>query len=79
LTGAIGAFKQGRIAGRSHEAQQFRASSLNLVIAAIAYWNSTHIAMPSPIRAPGEMVSDDLHAHTSPMGWGHIACSGDFL
>jgi hypothetical protein len=26
------------------EAQQFRASGLNLVIAAIVYWNSTYIA-----------------------------------
>ena len=31
-------FKQGRIADRGQEAQQFRASGLNLVIAAIVYW-----------------------------------------
>ena len=37
-------FKQGRVADRGHEAQQFRASGLNLVIAAIVYWNSTYIA-----------------------------------
>src|SRR5260370_30483669 len=37
-------FKQGRIADRSAEAQQFRASGLNLVIAAIVFWNSTYIA-----------------------------------
>jgi len=24
-------------------------------------------------------VVDDLLAHTSPVGWGHIAFSGDFL
>jgi Tn3 transposase DDE domain len=41
--------KQGRIADRSAEAQQFRASGLNLVIAAIVFWNSTYIATPSPI------------------------------
>ena len=35
---------QGRIADRSAEAQQFRASGLNLVIAAIVFWNSTYIA-----------------------------------
>lgn len=34
LTGAICTFKQGRIADRTHEAQQFRASGLNLIIAA---------------------------------------------
>jgi Tn3 transposase DDE domain len=36
-------FKQGRVADRGHEARQFRASRLNLVIAAIVYWNSTYI------------------------------------
>ena len=44
LAQVICTFKQGRIADRSAEAQQFRASGLNLVIAAIVFWNATHIA-----------------------------------
>jgi TnpA family transposase len=44
LAQAVFTFKQGRVADRSHDAQQFRASGLNLVIAAIVYWNSTYIA-----------------------------------
>ncbi len=80
LTQAICTFKQGRIADRTHEAQQFRASGLNLVIAAIVYWNSTYIAdVVAHLRANGEPAPDDLLAHTSPVGWGHIAFSGDFL
>jgi len=80
LTQAICTFKQGRIADRTHEAQQFRASGLNLVIAAIVYWNSTYIAdAVAHLRAIGEPVPDELLAHTSPVGWGHIAFSGDFL
>jgi len=80
LTGAICTFKQGRIADRTHEAQQFRASGLNLVIAAIVYWNSTYIAdAVAHLRAIGEPAPDDLLVHTSPVGWGHIAFSGDFL
>ena len=80
LTQAICTFKQGRIANRTHEAQQFRASGLNLVIAAIVYWNSTYIAdVVAHLRANGEPAPDDLLAHTSPVGWGHIAFSGDFL
>ena len=80
LTGAICTFKQGRIADRTHEAQQFRASGLNLVIAAIVYWNSTYIAdAAAHLRAIGEPAPDDLLAHVSPVGWGHIAFSGDFL
>lgn len=44
LAQIICTFKQGRIADRSAEAQQFPASGLNLVIAAIVFWNSTYIA-----------------------------------
>lgn len=44
LAQVICTFKQGRIADRGQDAQQFRASGLNLVIAAIVYWNSTYMA-----------------------------------
>ena len=44
LAHVVCTFKQGRIADRGQEAQQFRASGLNLAIAAIVYWNSTYIA-----------------------------------
>ncbi len=80
LTQAICTFKQGRIADRTHEAQQFRASGLNLVIAAIVYWNSTYIAdAVVHLRAQGEIIPDELLAHVSPVGWNHIGFSGDFL
>jgi TnpA family transposase len=80
LTQAICTFKQGRIADRTHEAQQFRASGLNLVIAAIVYWNSTYFAdAVAHLRAQGEVIPDELLAHVSPVGWNHIGFSGDFL
>ena len=80
LTQAICTFRQGRIIDRSHEAQQYRASGLNLVIAAIVYWNSTYMAdAVVHLRSAGTAVPDDLMAHTSPVGWEHIAFSGDFL
>jgi Tn3 transposase DDE domain len=73
-------FKQGRVADRGHEAQQFRASGLNLVIAAIVYWNSTYIADAiAHLRAWGHAVPDALLAHTSPLTREHIGFSGDFL
>ncbi len=72
-------FKQGRIADRGQEAQQFRASGLNLVIAAIVYWNSTCLAdADQHFRDQGKAVPDSLLAHTSPLRWEHIAF-GDFL
>jgi hypothetical protein len=72
--------KQGRIADRSAEAQQFRASGLNLVIAAIVFWNSTYIADAiAHLRATEQSVPDAWLAHTSPLSWEHISFPGDFL
>jgi TnpA family transposase len=80
LAQVICTFKQGRIADRGQDAQQFRASGLNLVIAAIVYWNSTYLAdAVAHLRAEGEAVPDALLAHTSPLTWEHIGFSGDFL
>ena len=80
LAQAICTFRQGRIADRSHEAQQYRASGLNLVIAAIVYWNSTYMSdAVGHLRASGTPVPDNLLRHTSPVGWEHITFSGDFL
>jgi TnpA family transposase len=80
LAQVICTFKQGRIADRGQEAQQFRASGLNLVIAAIVYWNSTYIAdAVAHLRAQGQAVSAAMLAHTSPLTWEHIGFSGDFL
>lgn len=57
--GAICTSKQGRIADRTHEAQQFRASGLNLVITAIVYSNSTYIADAAAyLRSIGEHAPD---------------------
>ncbi|OAH48023.1 transposase [Sphingobium yanoikuyae] len=80
LTQAIYTFRQGRIIDRSHEAQQYRASGLNLVIAAIVYWNTIYMADGAQhLRSAAAPVPDDLLVHTSPVGWEHIAFSGDFL
>lgn len=80
LTQAICTFRQGRMIDRTHEALQYRASGLNLVIAAIVYWNSTYIAdAVRHLRTSGTIVPPELLAHTSPVGWEHIAFSGDFL
>jgi len=84
LAQVICTFKQGpiadRIADRCAEAQQFRASGLNLVIAAIVFWNSTYIADAiAHLRATEQLAPDAWLAHTSPLSWEHISFSGDFL
>jgi hypothetical protein len=63
LTQAIYTFRQGRTIDRSHEAQQYRSSGLNLAIAAIVYWNSTYMAdAVAHLRSGGEAAPDDLPA-----------------
>jgi TnpA family transposase len=80
LAQVVCTFKQGRIADRGQDAQQFRASGLNLVIAAIVYWNATDLAdAVAHLRAQGRAVPETLLAHTSPLPWEHLAFSGDFL
>ena len=80
LAQVICTFKQGRIADRGQDAQQFRASGLNLVIAAIVYWNSTYLAdAVDHLRNWGPAIPAELLAHTSPLTWEHIGFSGDFL
>ena len=71
---------QGRIADRGPDAQQFRASGLNLVIAAVVHWNSTYLAdAVDHLRSERHAVPAELLAHTSPLMWEHIGFSGDFL
>src|SRR4051812_3919917 len=80
LAQVICTFKQGRIADRGAEAQQFRASGLNLVIAAIVFWNATYIAdAVAHLRASEQAAPDTWLVHTSPLSWEHISLSGDFL
>jgi Tn3 transposase DDE domain len=67
------------LADRGTETQQFRASGLNLVIAAIVYWNSTYIADAVAHLQGKEDVDDALLAHAMPLTCEHIEFSGDFL
>jgi TnpA family transposase len=80
LAQVICTFKQGRIADRGPDAQQFRASGLNLAIAAIVHWNSTYLAdAVAHMRAEERPVPTEFLARTSPLSWEHIGFSGDFL
>ncbi|WP_202408974.1 Tn3 family transposase, partial [Deinococcus xianganensis] len=55
-------------------AQANRASGLNLVVAAIALWNTVHLQRAlQQLRQQGEDVPDDLMQHVSPLAWEHIA------
>ena len=70
---------KGRIHDRSDAAQQKRAMALNLVIAAIIFWNTLYMdrAMDH-LRMTGQMREPGLLPHISPLGWEHIILTGDF-
>ena len=80
LAHAIFVHRQGRITDRTFENQSYRASGLNLVIAAIVYWNTVYMERAiAHLRSTGVTVPDHLPAHTSPLGWSHISLTGDYL
>lgn len=80
LAHAIFVHRQGRITDRTFENQSYRASGLNLVIAAIVYWNTVYMGRAvAHLNLTGAAVPTNLLAHTSPLGWSHISLTGDYL
>jgi TnpA family transposase len=80
LTDAIYTNRQGRFTDRTLENQQYRASGLNLLIAAIAYWNTVYLGRAADhLRHSGVQIDESLLAHVSPLGWSHIGLTGDYL
>ena len=80
LAQAVYVHRQGRITDRTFQNQNFRASGLNLVIAAIVYWNTIYLERAvQHLRAIGTAAPDHLLAHVAPLGWAHISLTGDYL
>ena len=70
---------KGRIHDRSDAAQQKLAMALNLVIAAIIFWNTLYMDKATDhLRMTGQMREPGLLPHISPLGWEHIILTGDF-
>ena len=69
----------GEIRDRSYENQRYRASGLNLLVAAIILWNTVYLQRAvDHLRKQGiEPGPTDL-AHLSPLGWAHITLIGDY-
>lgn len=65
---------------RSFENQRYRASGLNLVVAAIVLWNTVYLEHAvQMLRDSGKTVDDKLLTHLSPLGWEHINLTGDYI
>jgi Tn3 transposase DDE domain len=79
LRRAVFFHRQGEICDRTFENQSFRASGLGLITAAIVHWNTVYLARAVHQLREGITVSDDLLAHVAPLGWEHIALTGDYM
>lgn len=72
--------RQGEIRDRTFENQRYRASGLNLAVAAVILWNTVYLSRAvAEIRSSGETVRDDLLTHIAPLGWEHISFNGDYV
>ena len=60
--------------------QRYRASGLNLVVAAIVQWNTVYLERAvQQLRDSGKDVDDKLLPHLSPLGWKHINLTEDYI
>ena len=80
LRRAVFFHRQGEIRDRTFENQSFRASGLSLITAAIVHWNTVCLDRAvQHLLAKGTNIPTDLLAHVAPLGWEHIALTGDYV
>ena len=69
----------GELRDRTYENQQHRASGLNLVVAAIALWNTVYLERAiSALQERSYAFDQKLLVHLSPLKWEHINLTGDY-
>jgi TnpA family transposase len=70
----------GEIRDRSFENQRYRASGLNIVVAAIILWNTVYLERTvNALKFHGHEVDESLLQNLSPLGWEHINLTGDYI
>lgn len=80
LARAVFLNRLGELRDRNFENQRYRASGLNLVVAAIVLWNTVYLERSiGVLREHGQQVDVNLLQHLSPLGWEHINLTGDYI
>ncbi len=70
----------GELRDRTFENQRYRASGLNLVVAALVLWNTVYLERAvNGLREAGHLIDGALLRHLSPLGWEHINLTGDYV
>lgn len=71
---------QGDLRNPSFENQRYRASGLNLIVAAIIVWNTVYLQRAvAALGEHGIAIEDEFTAHLSPTGWEHVNLTGDYI
>jgi TnpA family transposase len=80
LARAIFFYRLGEIRDRSFESQVYRASGLNLLIAAIILWNTRYLEQAFvELERQSVNVAPTIVTHVAPLGWEHIGLTGDYV
>jgi hypothetical protein len=59
--------------------ERYRASGLNLIVAAIVLWNTVYLERAiKALRGHGVAIDDEALVHVSLIGWEHINLTGDY-
>jgi hypothetical protein len=69
----------GEVRDRSFENQQYRASGLNLFVAAITLWSTVYLERAVTLLGESQTVDTALLQHVSPLGWEHVGLTGDYF
>ena len=79
LKRAISFHRRGEIRDRSAEGQHYRIAGMNLLAAIIIFWNTMKLGeVVANQKRDGKLLSPDLLAHVSPLGWAHINLTGEY-
>ncbi|RZF24084.1 Tn3 family transposase [Paraburkholderia sp. UYCP14C] len=79
LARAVFFYRLGEVRDRSYENQRYRASGLNLVVAAITLWNTVYLERSIAALRQQSEIDDSLISHVAPLGWNHINLTGDYV
>ena len=74
LARAIFFCRLGEMRDRTFENQAYRASGLNLLVAAVILWNTRYLQL----AAADLGVGPEAMRHVAPLGWEHLSLTGDY-
>lgn len=69
----------GEVRDRTFDNQLYRASGLNLVVAAIILWNTVYLEKAIEQAKKEIEIPDEYLKYFSPLGWEHINLTGDYV